>query len=113
MPERPDHHQSGKHRGGPGPVSYIAGLSVAAIAGFAVAGLWLSSDNRTWPETGEPVTAERSSRIASADAHAAQPSAGMEKLVVHDVPRDVPEFDFIDGDGAARSLPTGAANTCS
>ncbi len=104
MPERPDHHQSGKHRSGPGLVSYIAGLSVAAIAGFAVAGLWLSSDDRTWRKSGEPVTAETSSRIANADAHAAQPSAGMEKLVVHDTPREIPEFGFIDGDGTARSL---------
>ena len=104
MPQHPDRHQSAKHRSGPGPLSYIAGLSFAAIAGFAMAGLWFTDAERSNPDTGVTTSAQAPAAAASSSAYAAEASAGMEKLVVHDTPREVPEFGFIDGDGEARTL---------
>jgi thiol-disulfide isomerase/thioredoxin len=104
MPQHPDDHQPQKHLSGPGPLSYIAGLSLAAIAGFAVAGLWFIDADRAPRDTGLTTAAQAPASAASSSAYAAEASAGMEKLVVHDTPREVPEFGFIDGDGEARTL---------
>ncbi len=104
MPQHPDPHQSAKHLSGPGPLSYIAGLSLAAIAGFAMAGLWFTDAERSNPDTRVTTAAQAPAAAASSSAYAAEASAGMEKLVVHDTPREVPEFGFIDVDGEARTL---------
>lgn len=81
------------NRQGPGLLTYIAGMALAAIAGFAVAGVMLS------PAEPPGTTAE-----PGAGAQAAQAGSGLDKLVVHASPREVPAFSFIDGEGATRTL---------
>lgn len=101
MSEQPDPEDITINRGGPGPLSYIAGLSLAAIAGFAVAAMWLPP---TAQGPTKPRTPAAGQSAASDSATAAEASAGMEKLVVHDAPREIPAFGFIDGDGETRTL---------
>jgi len=103
MPQHPVPHQSAKHRSGPGPLSYIAGLTLAAIAGVAAAGLWLTPEHAT-DQTSAQAISDRVTDKSSTAAHAAEAAARLENLVVHDTPRTVPDFNFIDADGQERTL---------
>lgn len=102
MAQRPTRPQFAKHRSGPSLLSYIVGLSLAAIAGFAIAGPWWTGDGHVRRGGSAHLAAGAASETAG--ARAAESSAGMEKLVVHDTPRAVPKFAFIDGDGDTRTL---------
>jgi len=101
MSGQPDQEDKTRDRRGPGLHIYIAALSAAAMAGFAAAAFWLSPIAQGPSEARAPAGAQS---VASDKANAPEASAGMEKLVVHDFPREVPEFGFIDGDGEARTL---------
>ena len=82
---------------GPGPLTYIAGMGLAAIAGFAVAEFTLAPAQ-------PPVRVAEQPKTASHSAQAAQQDTGLDKLVVHGAPREVPDFSFIDSDGETRTL---------
>jgi len=83
---------------GPVFLTYIAGMALAAIAGFAVAEFVLM------PAQPPAQVAEQSAAASGHTARAAQEDTGLDKLVVHGSPREVPEFSFIDGDGEIRTL---------
>jgi thiol-disulfide isomerase/thioredoxin len=83
---------------GPGFLTYIAGMALAAIAGFAVAEFVLK------PPAPPTTVVEQPAANAGHTAQAAQKDTGLDKLVVHSAPREVPEFSFIDGDGETRTL---------
>lgn len=85
---------------GPGAIMYIAGMALAAIAGFAVAEFVVTPGERMAPSlsgatAGGPQTEESAETAAD---------TGLDKLQVHDQPREVPDFSFIDGDGETRTL---------
>ncbi|RIA56320.1 thiol-disulfide isomerase/thioredoxin [Dichotomicrobium thermohalophilum] len=83
---------------GPGFTTYIAGMALAAIAGFAAAEFMVTPVQ-------QPVTvAQQPTSSAGHAAQAAQKDTGLDKLVVHGAPREVPEFSFIDGEGETRTL---------
>ncbi len=82
----------------PGFLTYIAGMALAAIAGFVVAEFML-------PLAQPPVTvAQQPTPTSGQSAQAAQKDTGLDKLVVHVTPREVPDFSFIDGEGDTRTL---------
>ncbi len=83
---------------GPRFLTYIAGMAVAATAGFAVAEFVVT------PAQQAGTVAERPAAASSQSAQAAQKDTGLDKLVVHSAPREVPDFSFIDGDGETRTL---------
>ena len=83
---------------GPGFLIYIAGIAVAAIAGFAVAELVVPPAQQSVP------FAERPAAAPAHSAQAAEKDTGLDKLVVHSAPRAVPDFSFIDGEGETRTL---------
>ncbi len=83
---------------GPGFLIYIAGMALAAIAGFAVAEFVVT------PAQQAVTLAERPMAASGQSAQAAQKDTGLDKLVVHGSPREVPEFSFIDGAGETRML---------
>lgn len=83
---------------GPGFLIYIAGMALAAIAGFAVAEFVVTPAQQAVTVAQQPVAA------SGHTAQAAQKDTGLDKLVVHSAPREVPEFSFIDGDGETRTL---------
>jgi thiol-disulfide isomerase/thioredoxin len=83
---------------GPGFLIYIAGMAVAAIAGFAVAELVVPPAQHSVP------LAERPMGASAQSAQAAEKDTGLDKLVVHSAPRAVPDFSFIDGEGETRTL---------
>jgi thiol-disulfide isomerase/thioredoxin len=83
---------------GPGFLTYIAGMALAAIAGFAVAEFVLT------PAQPPAQVAERPTAASGHSAQAAQQDTGLDKLVVHSAPREVPAFSFIDRDGETRTL---------
>jgi thiol-disulfide isomerase/thioredoxin len=82
---------------GPGFITYIAGMGLAAIAGFAVAEFTLAPAQ-------PPVRVAEQPKTAGHSAQAAKTDTGLDKLVVHGAPREVPDFSFIDGDGDTRTL---------
>jgi len=86
-------------RRGPGTLSYIAGMALTAIAGFAVAQLLLAPPERPQPaaQTANPA-AQQHERASAATG------TGLENLVVHDSLRSVAAFEFIDSDGKTRTL---------
>jgi len=84
---------------GPGFLSYIAGMALTAIAGFAVAEFLLTPPERPQPAAQTTISAAQGHDSASAAAE-----TGLEKLVVHDSPRPVADFQFIDSEGETRSL---------
>jgi len=83
---------------GPGFITYIAGMALAAIAGFALAAFVLT------PAQPPAQVAERPPAASGHTAQAAQQDTGLDKLVVHGSPRTVPDFSFIDADGETRTL---------
>ena len=83
---------------GPGFLIYIAGMALAAIAGFAVAEFVATPAQQAVTVAQQPVAASGHS------AQAARKDTGLDKLVVHGSPREVPEFAFIDGAGETRTL---------
>jgi thiol-disulfide isomerase/thioredoxin len=83
---------------GPGFLIYIAGMALAAIAGFAVAEFVATPAQQAVTVAQQPVAASGHS------AQAARKDTGLDKLVVHGSPREVPEFSFIDADGETRTL---------
>jgi thiol-disulfide isomerase/thioredoxin len=83
---------------GPGFLIYIAGMALAAIAGFAVAEFVATPAQQAVTVAQQPVAA------SGHTAQAAQKDTGLDKLVVRGSPREVPEFSFIDGAGETRTL---------
>jgi len=83
---------------GPSFLTYIAGMTLAAIAGFAVSEFALAPAPAPAPPSGQPMAA------SGGGAQAAPSETGLDKLVVHSAPREVPQFSFIDGEGETRTL---------
>ena len=83
---------------GPGPLIYIAGMALAAIAGFTVAEFVLAPAERS-AQMAEQSASAKPDTAATDEGH-----TGLEKLKIHDSPREVPDFSFIDGDGETRKL---------
>lgn len=101
MARKPRKDDSGETPRGPGAIMYIAGMALAAIAGFAVAEFAITPGERIAPSpSGEAAGTPDTNRAAQA----ATGEAGLDKLKVHDQPREVPAFSFIDGDGETRTL---------
>ncbi len=84
---------------GPGILSYIAGMALTAIAGFTVAEFLLAPPERPQPAAQTATTAAQGDDSASAAKQ-----TGLEKFVVHDSPRPVANFEFIDSEGETRTL---------
>ncbi len=82
----------------PGFLIYIAGMALAAIAGFTVAEFLAT------PAQQAVTVAQQPTSSSGHAAQAAQQDTGLDKLVVHGSPREVPEFSFIDGEGETRTL---------
>jgi len=95
---RDNRTSSDKTMRGPGFLIYIAGMALAAIAGFAVAEFVVSPAQQAGTVAQQPAAASGHS------AQAAQDDTGLDKLVVHSAPREVPDFAFIDGEGETRTL---------
>ncbi|MFP3921000.1 MAG: TlpA family protein disulfide reductase [Dichotomicrobium sp.] len=87
---------------GPGAIMYIAGMALAAIAGFAVAEFVVTPGERAVPALSGATAGGDADDGQNAASSAAE--AGLENLKVHDEPREVPDFSFIDGDGETRTL---------
>jgi len=105
MTQGADERNSRGGRSGPGIISYIAGITLAAIAGFALAHVALApAPDRDTTASTPTASVATSQDAAQGAARAAESGSGLEKLVVHDTPRDVPSFSFIDGDGETRTL---------
>ncbi len=89
---------TGKTPRRPGFFIYILGMALAAIAGFAVAEFVV-------PPAQQPLmVAQQPLPTSGHSARAALKDTGLDKLVVHSAPREVPDFSFIDGDGETRTL---------
>lgn len=98
MATSPGKTPSGKTPRSPGFLTYIAGMAFAAIAGFAAAEFVFA------PAQPAVTVAEQPAATPGYSAQAALKDTGLDKLVVHGTPREVPDFSFIDGDGETRTL---------
>jgi thiol-disulfide isomerase/thioredoxin len=105
MTQGADDRNSRGGRSGPGIISYIAGMALAAIAGFALAHVALApAPDRDTTASTSAASVAAGQDSAQGAARAAESRSGLETLVVHDTPRDVPSFSFIDGEGETRTL---------
>jgi len=90
------------------PAKYVIAAIVAAIAGFGTVYWSLApSDNGSGPAAAPETPAEAASGgtgLAKTGPLAGLNKGAMAAFLVHPKPRDLPDFTFETGDGAAKSL---------